>query len=334
MPSHSFRSFVQFNQIDVTQPAAKRPCKQSTFVSPKKPESDHQSVNRRLVLTTSPALEPSTMSRPFTVATPSTLATSPSMSRPFTVATPSTVAASPTMSRPFAVATSSTVSKSFTEATPSMSRPSPIVRPSTVARLSSTSENNLSNVSMATANAVAAPRPNEDIFTKGGENSSSSDHRDSGSVLIPNKKCDSTAQPKPKPKPKSKKKPVEFTDADINNIRNKYPSVECVKICGNTIIFTCTLCNKMLLTEEAILNHVCLLKNNSMVTDIKDNGNSSLNENGLIITQSKESNCSTSCYVELSSDDETSSDTEKHMCSICSRLFHSASRLQKHFETH
>ncbi|XP_034255610.1 flocculation protein FLO11-like [Thrips palmi] len=368
-PSRSFRSVLQFDQqAAVNQPGyhyypetdsepcalppTKRTRRQSQFRSPKKAESDNLSVTNRSIAassTSSPAATPSVITRASSVATPSTIsrtlsvATPSTISRTLSVATPSTISrtsslATPsTISRTLSVATPSTISRASSVATPStisrpssvatsstVSRPSDVGTPtymsesSSVARPSSTSDHYLRDVSFVPiANTVSTPRPFENAFAPDGENNNLTEDRHSSCTLVSgNKVCDRPVQPKPKPKPKSKKKPVELTEADVNNIRSKYPTIEPVKICGNTIIFTCTLCNKMLLTEEAICNHECL---SSQVTEAKNS--------------SGQCDCDSS-YVELSSDDETTNDTERHMCTICSRLFHSSSRLQKHLETH
>lgn len=348
LPSPSFRSFVQSNHAMI-QPgcqysgtalepsglrAAKRPRRQSLSSNPKNSGSDLSSVGRKSVITSS---------TPCTVATSSTVAVSSSMSKPSSVAVYPIVPNVPvsTTSTSCSVTTTSPTSKPLTlpshsqvASVPDLSSskpcsvatisivgtPSPISRPSAVPALpSSTSGSFSSNVLLSpTVNPKLKPELNINACVPGGENNNNK----------------SSVQPvKSKPKPKSKKKTVELSDTDINAISCKYPSIESVKVCGNTVVFTCTLCNKMLLTEEAIRNHECVPATCSEdEAKTKDNGHPSKNESSSVLAQNKESSCSD--YVELSSDDEYSNDGEIHLCTICGRIFYSSAQLQNHVETH
>lgn len=139
-------------------------------------------------------------------------------------------------------------------------------------------------------------------------------------------------KPKEKPKPRCKKRHQEITEADLPRIRECYSTVEPVRIFGNKIVVTCKLCFTCLISEDAIFLHKCAGANNNHT-----------NNNKVKITevslpkQIVDSNCSESSSLELIiSDDENSdcSQTPKHKCNTCGKLFHNLGRLQKHEASH
>lgn len=163
---------------------------------------------------------------------------------------------------------------------------------------------------------------------------------------------------KPKPKSKKKKKHTELSKVDCQRICQTYPSIKAVNIVHNSVtIFTCSECNKILVTEDAISRHECIIAlahkdvsesidNGGIVRTVTNVENSVSEEETAracfnleksVKSDVQSSNHDANQPVELIvSDDENSNSSflPKHTCTVCSKQFHSLTRLEKHQASH
>ncbi|KAK3923297.1 Transcription factor grauzone [Frankliniella fusca] len=138
--------------------------------------------------------------------------------------------------------------------------------------------------------------------------------------------------PYEKPKPLCKK---HLTESDIKRVCAKYPNVDPVRINEKHIIFPCRLCNKILMTEEAISTHTCVAIETNATETVKLSADDQMMSK--LINQNEDSNDSTSSVELIISDDDNDSNrlpAPKHLCNICGLPFHNFARLQKHQLSH
>lgn len=186
---------------------------------------------------------------------------------------------------------------------------------------------------------VITPLPSEHNFIEKTKDSISSSQDSMNSCQSSSagtvKNIRKTPYEKPKPKCKKQpKQPLPLSESDVKRICDKYAHVDPVKINEKSLIFPCRVCNKILMTEEAISTHTCLgVETYEHTKDITYDQVKS-KDSGTIINQNDDSNHSTSSVEEVSCcDDGTAATiklTPKHLCNVCGLQFLNLGRLQKH----